>query len=59
MTITITESSNEQLRQRREQILAGLGMSLDELRSRRESGAMCPEEWAAWEELESINYLVD
>lgn len=58
MTITTSQTSRTELLARRDAILRSLNTTLDELRSRRESGEMTPDEWAAWEDLDSINYLL-
>lgn len=58
MAITTNNTSAEELERRRAEILNELGLTLDELTARRRSGSMTAEEWAAWEELDGIEYLI-
>lgn len=57
MTNTATLSDDE-LRARRRAILDKLGLTIEELRSRAESYALVGEEHEAWEQLESIAFLL-
>jgi predicted neuraminidase len=50
--------TDEQLRARRERILAKLGVPLDELRDRAMHYALVGDEYDAWERLESIAFLL-
>jgi hypothetical protein len=50
--------TNEQLRARREQILAKLGIPLDELHEWATRYALVGDEYDAWERLESIAFLL-
>lgn len=50
--------TDEQLRARREQILGKLGLSRDELRNRAMHYALVGDEYDAWEQLESIAFLL-
>jgi hypothetical protein len=50
--------SDVQLRERRETILRKLDVSLDDLRERAKSYALVGEEHEAWEQLESIAFLL-
>lgn len=50
--------TDEQLRARREQILEKLGLSRDELRNRAMHYALVGDEYDAWEQLESIAFLL-
>ncbi len=59
MTITTSQRSRAELLALREHILSALNVTLEELQERRESGEMTPDEWAAWEDLDSISYLID
>jgi hypothetical protein len=54
----IATRSDAELRERRDAILRGLGVSLDDLRERAESYALVGEEHDAWEQLESIAFLL-
>lgn len=53
------EVSREQLVARREQVLARLGMSLEEFRHRVVRGSLTGDEWDAVSELEEIGFLLD
>lgn len=57
MTKIATLSDNE-LRERREAILRRLGVSIDDLQARAKSYALVGEEHEAWEQLESIAFLL-
>jgi hypothetical protein len=57
MTRIVTPSDTE-LRERREAILRRLGVSLEDLRERAKSYALVGEEHEAWEQLESIAFLL-
>ncbi|BBY59257.1 hypothetical protein [Mycolicibacterium sarraceniae] len=57
MTNTATLSDDE-LRARRRAILDKLGLTIEELRSRAKSYALVGEEHEAWEQLESIAFLL-
>jgi predicted neuraminidase len=50
--------TDEELRARRERILAKLGIPLDELRDRATRYALVGDEYEAWEQLESIAFLL-
>jgi hypothetical protein len=50
--------SDAELRQRREAILQKLGVSLNDLRARATNYALLGEEHDAWEQLESIAFLL-
>lgn len=50
--------TDEQLRARREQLLVKLGVPLDELRNRAMHYALVGDEYDAWEQLESIAFLL-
>ena len=45
------------LDKRRKQILAGIGMSYEELAARAASRSLIGDEWAAWEEIREIEFL--
>lgn len=57
-TVTSSTTSRSELEKRRSQLLERVGLTLDELTARRRSGAMSAEEWAVWEELDGIEYLL-
>lgn len=50
--------SDDELRARRAAILEKLGMPIEELRERAETYALAGEEHEAWEQLESIAFLL-
>lgn len=54
----IATPTDDELRERREQILAKLGVSLDDLRARAERYALVGDEHEAWEDLQSIAFLL-
>jgi hypothetical protein len=56
--IATLSMSDEELRARREEILSKLGLTLDELRTRADKYVLVGDEYEAWEELESIAYLL-
>ncbi|MEB3020388.1 hypothetical protein [[Mycobacterium] crassicus] len=56
--IATLSMSDEELRARREEILSKLGLVLDELRARADKYVLVGDEYEAWEELESIAYLL-
>lgn len=54
----IATLSDDELRARRTAILSRLGMSFDEFRDRAKHYALVGEEHEAWEQLESIAFLL-
>ncbi|WP_036465576.1 hypothetical protein [Mycolicibacterium iranicum] len=54
----IATLTDDELRARREQILAKLGLSLTEIRNRAAHYALVGDEHDAWEQLESIAFLL-
>lgn len=54
----IATLTDEELRARREQIIARLGISLEELRDRAAHYALVGDEHDVWEQLESIAFLL-
>lgn len=54
----IATLTDDELRARREQILSKLGISLVELRNRAAHYALVGDEHDAWEQLESIAFLL-
>jgi hypothetical protein len=54
----IATPSDTELRERREAILRKLDVSLDDMRARASSYALVGEEHEAWEQLESIAFLL-
>ena len=59
MSIEVKEASAGDLRSRRDDILAKVGRNWNELVERRERGELTAEEWAAWDELLGIVFLLD
>jgi hypothetical protein len=53
----VKDMTLEQLEERREQILVGLGMSYEVLAARAESRSLIGDEWTAWEEIREIDFL--
>lgn len=58
MTIEMTFPTSEELRQRLASVEARLGLSVAELRARHDAGVMTAEEWAVWDEVESLQFLL-
>ena len=54
----IATLTDDQLRARREQIIAKLGTSAEELRNKAAHYALSGDEYDAWEQLESIAFLL-
>jgi hypothetical protein len=54
----IATLSDAELRERREAILRKLDVSLDDLRERAKSYALVGDEHEAWEQIESIAFLL-
>jgi hypothetical protein len=54
----IATPSDEELRERRDRILAKLGVSLEDLRARARQYALVGDEHEAWEDLQSIAFLL-
>ena len=50
--------TREEVAAQREQILAVVGLSADELARRAEAGELVGEEWLAWAEVEELGYLL-
>jgi hypothetical protein len=50
--------SDDELHERRRMILGKLGVSIDDLRARAKSYALVGEEHEAWEQLQSIAFLL-
>lgn len=53
----VKDMTLEELEERRQEILAGLGMSYEELAARAESRSLIGDEWTAWEEIREIDFL--
>ena len=58
MTITTTTKSRSELTERRDELLQGLGLTLEQLTARRRDGSLTADEWSAWEEIAEISYLL-
>ncbi len=54
----IATLSDSELRERRQALIAKLGVSIEELRDRAERYALVGDEHDAWEQLESIAFLL-
>ncbi|MGV9674576.1 hypothetical protein ACWDSJ_04795 [Nocardia sp. NPDC003482] len=59
MTIKIEYSTRDELRRRREEILQRIGMSRSELAKIADNYALTPEELAAWDEVRSVEFLLE
>lgn len=58
MSITTHEASAADLEARRERILLTLQLTMKELDDRKDAGTLTAEEWAAWDELDGIKFLL-
>jgi hypothetical protein len=47
-----------QLEERRQSLLDSARTTWGDLSTRRQAGLLTPEEWALWEEVDGINYLL-
>jgi len=54
----VTNVTEAQLLARRDELLAKHGLSLDEFAERARMYALVGDEWADWDELQSIAYLL-
>jgi hypothetical protein len=54
----LRELSQADLEARREEILKRLGTSYDDLAKKAEFRSLVGDEWAAWDELQEINFLI-
>ncbi len=54
----VSEVSRDELLRRREDILTRFGVAYDQLRARAEASLLVADEWAAWEELRDIAFLL-
>ncbi|WP_344046752.1 hypothetical protein [Nocardioides panacihumi] len=50
--------TRERMEDRRSEILADLGISVEELVRRAEEGELVGDEWLAWAEIEELGYLL-
>jgi hypothetical protein len=57
-TTKVRRVTEEELTARRRAILKELGLSNEELAAKIESGGLVGREWAAWSEIEDIDYLL-
>ena len=55
----VQELSAEELTTRRREILRQVGVSYEELASRAEARSLVGNEWAAWEEIRQIDFLLN
>lgn len=56
--VRVREVSRDELLQRRRELLDEVGLSVDELRHRAESGSLVGDEWFAWDRLRDIDFLL-
>ena len=54
----VIEVSEAELRNERSDILARLGLTLEEARARADAGSLVGVEWELWARLEDIAYLL-
>lgn len=55
----VIHTSREELREQREQLLAGIRMDYEELRDRAENYSLSEAELDVWHSIEGIDYLLD
>jgi hypothetical protein len=53
----VQDLSLNDLRKRRQKILASLGMTYDEIAAKAAARSLVGDEWTAWEELREIEFL--
>jgi hypothetical protein len=53
----VQDMTLEELDKRREEILARLGMSYEELAAKAGTRSLIGDEWTAWEEIREIDFL--
>lgn len=58
MTTRVRTVSEDDLVGRRSEILDELGLTIEELMIKVETGGLVGWEWSAWSEIEDINYLL-
>lgn len=58
MTVTIHRTSTEELNQRLNEVLAGVGLTERELHEWANKYMLTPEEREAWDEIRSIRFLL-
>jgi hypothetical protein len=56
--VRVHATSREELEARRDEILASLGTSYEDLAARAESHSLVGDEWSAWTELREIGFLL-
>jgi hypothetical protein len=54
----VREVSRDELQARRQEVLERVGMSYEELAHRADQRSLVGEEWAAWDEIRSIEFLM-
>lgn len=54
----VHEVSREELEERRRVLLADVGMTFEEMAAKAESYALMADEWAVWEEIRAIDFLL-
>ncbi|MFF0501310.1 hypothetical protein ACFYU5_33285 [Nocardia aobensis] len=59
MTVTVERLTSEELRRRREDLLAGVGLTYREISDLASRYMLTPEELAAWDEIRSVEFLLD
>jgi hypothetical protein len=59
MTVTVVHTTVDELRNRHRRVLKRIGMTREELSDLAARYALTPEELAAWDELKSIEFLLE
>jgi hypothetical protein len=54
----VTEMTRRELERRRDEILESLGVSYTELAKRARAYTLVADEWAAWDEIREIEFLL-
>lgn len=55
---TVLRPSRDEVKIQRAKILADLGLTLAELREKADAGRLAGEQWAAWAEIDALNFLL-
>ncbi|MGY4100072.1 hypothetical protein ACW2Q0_11055 [Nocardia sp. R16R-3T] len=58
MTVTVERVTSEELHRRRGEVLHRVGLTREEIAELAAQHTLTAEEWAAWDELRSIEFLL-
>ncbi len=58
MSAPVVKVTREELLSERRELLKRLGISLEQLKERAATYSLSPEEWAAWDQIEEIAFLL-